>query len=339
MRSPLPAVSATAIGLILLSGCSDTSDTTNADAASQEAPPAPAGSEATSPAPRETAAELPAGMVELGDSLPDDGETGGSWEIETSPLKPWKTTPKAREVPDGWKTAVLTLTLTNTSSEIKPLPTPTVTARYGPEGREAAQFTDTGLTDLDYRLGEESDPKNIGPHKTANMRVGIAVPSKAAGQSVTLSIGDSFAEGPFPGQPAQPQIQTRPKASAKDLMKFDSWSSADRQPLRLAQPVVTPTQAGKVEVSLDVTFFNTEEAVNPVTRELGEAILRISYGDDLKETPDDPSIRLQNLAPSRAATKTITFKLPKAAVPGPLIIEVDSPFDGHVVTYEGEMSS
>jgi hypothetical protein len=207
------------VAATLMAGCS-----------SEPAPAPPSGQQgATAKSSPEPAAQLPQGMHALGASTALDDDV---WTLKTTPLKPAQPSAKAKGVPADWLTATTDFVFTNTSDEIQRFPVVSVTGRYGAEGRPVEFFTDTGIAAVPVpALGEE--PRRVGPGQTVTSRLGIAVPSNAAGLPVTFTVQTQaylqmdqttqYFEGPFPGGPARPAPLPGKAATGKGVLRLGDW--------------------------------------------------------------------------------------------------------------------
>ncbi|MFD5425613.1 hypothetical protein [Streptomyces sp. NPDC127084] len=291
-------------------------------------------------------------MHPLGASTPLDGDT---WTLKTTALKATQPSAKAKGVPAGWLAATTDLVFTNTSDEIQSLPTVSVTGRYGGEGRPIESFTDAGIAPVPApALGEE--PRRVGPGQAVTARLGVAVPSDAAGQPVTFTVQSQaylrmdetvhYFEGRFPGRPAQPTPLTGTATMGKKgLLRLGDWNDDGVSRIRLSRLSTCDLKGGRRECTIQLTVLNTRPQVEEIGRTRLDNTLRIYYGATLQGpvvVPEGPGADRYDgggpIAPQRAATQTLRFALPPKAVPGPLTIEVTYPHGGGTrATYQAQV--
>ncbi|MFF1690810.1 hypothetical protein [Streptomyces sp. NPDC058254] len=323
----------------LLSGCSGHQDSAEdkSQAAAERPSTDPKSTQPSAPA-------LPEGMLRLGSSFPfrEEGQSD-SWKVSVSALSSAKPSVKASSIPDGWLALTTKVTFTNTDSGIAELHgSLNVTARYGPEGRTATAFTDTGIKGLAFP-GIETHPIRVRPGGTYTTTVGYAVPADTAGQPLTFTIeGDdpTYIEGAIPGAPARPvgTSQVRPVDTAKEL-KFGDWEEDDPW-LRIGQPRAAGTTAQGKRYAVDLSFFNNFD--DTLLGQRPEANLKVYAGAELTEGDFEENLSnlpsLAWIAPQRMATVTVHFTIPAKQIEGSVSIEVVDPY-GEDVTYTGDVKN
>ncbi|MEV5880660.1 hypothetical protein AB0L75_42115 [Streptomyces sp. NPDC052101] len=336
------AAAAVLAATVLLTGCGHSGGSVGSGQPSRTARPSASAQHAQADA-------LPKGMIRLGDKLPHtDDET---WAIATGPLKTVQATSKAKGLPSDWIAAASAFTFTNTSDQVQQVPADlNLTARYGPDGRTAATYTDTGVDGLPLdTLTTDPDPIRVPPGGTYTTRLGYALPQAAKGQPLTLTYTDGqntrYLEGTVPGapaaSPAAPGI--RPVGADKKTLAFGDWHAGDETTYLRVSPVkVTGTDAsGQRTCEIDLTFFNPAGEVSPLSQTPLEASVHVYYGKDLTEADtvkEYTGLSGAFIAPQRTATVTAHFTLPAKAVPGPVTIEIGNS-EGHRVTYAGDVKN
>ncbi|GHE14783.1 hypothetical protein [Streptomyces alanosinicus] len=327
---------------VLLTGCGHSKENAGSDKPSRAARP-------TASAKPAQANELPTGMIQLGAKLPhDDDET---WAIATGSLKTVQATSKAKGLPPGWLALATTFTFTNTSDQIQQVPTDLVQiARYGPAGRTASTYTDTGIDGLPLdTLTNDPDPIRVSPGATYTTRLGYAVPQAAKGQPLTLTYADGqntrYLEDTVPGAHAAPPVAAaiHPASADKKTLAFGDWHAGDETTYLRVSPVkVTGTDtSGQRTCEIDLTFFNPDKEVSPLSQTPLEANVHVYYGTSLTEADtvkEYTGLGGAFIAPQRTATVTAHFTLPPKAVPGPVSIEIGNS-DGHRATYAGDVGN
>ncbi|WP_406381458.1 hypothetical protein OHU25_00405 [Streptomyces sp. NBC_00117] len=305
----------------LLSGCSGHQD--SAEDKSQTAAERPSTDPKSTPP---SAPALPEGMLRLGSSFPfrEVGQSD-SWTVRVSALSSAKPSAKATSIPHGWRALTTKVTFTNTDSGIAELHgSLDVTARYGPEGRTAAAFTDTGIKGLTFP-DIETHPIRVRPGGTYTTTVGYAVPASTAGQPLTITIeGDNptYLEGAIPGPPASPvdTSHVQPVDTAKEL-KFGDWAE-DSPQLRIGQPRATGTTAQGKRYAVDLSFFNDFD--DTLLGNRPKANLKVYSGAELTEGDFEENLSnlpsLAWIAPQRMATVTVHFTIPGKQNEGPVSI-------------------
>jgi hypothetical protein len=342
MLSRQRAAAATVLATtLLLTGCGHSSSA-GPDTPSRTARPAASAQPAR-------ANVLPTGMIQLGAKLPHaDGE---AWAIATGPLKTAHATTKVKGLPTDWMALTTDFTFTNTSDQIQQVPTDLgLTARYGPDGRTAATYTDTGVEGLPLdTLTTEPDPIRVPPGGTYTTRLGYTVPQSAKGQPLTLTYTDGqntrYLEGTVPGAPAVPPVASgiHPVGADKKTLAFGDWHAGNETTYLRVSPVkVTGTDSsGQRTCEVDLTFFNPDEEVSPLSQTPLEANVHVYYGKSLTEADtvkEYTGLSGAFIAPQRTATVTAHFTLPTKAVPGPVTIEIGNS-EGHRVTYAGDVKN
>ncbi|MFI5634690.1 hypothetical protein ACIA8E_36150 [Streptomyces sp. NPDC051664] len=341
MRHRLRIAVSAVIAAALLTGCSNSGTTPD------HAPGEP--DTTAQPSPRPAADELPRGMVRLGQELPHDDED--TWVIKTGNLKTVQATAKAKGLPSGWLAVVSDFAFTNTTNQIQNVPSDlALTARYGPDGHTAPNFTDTGVVGLPLdTLTSDPEPIRVEPGGTHTTQLGFAVPRDAAGQPLTLTLEDGwnsrYVEGTIPGAAAHPVTASRihPVDESKKSLAFGDWHDGDEITWLRAAPVkVTGTdKTGQRTCQLDLTFFNPDTEVSQLSQTPLDANVHVYYGSDLKQADTVKEwlgLKGTFIAPQRTATVTAHFTLPPVALPGPISIEIGNR-DGHRVTYAGEVGN
>ncbi|WP_326771291.1 hypothetical protein [Streptomyces sp. NBC_01445] len=322
----------------LLSGCSGPQD--RAEDSSQAAAERPSTDPKSTPP---SAPDLPEGMVRLGSSFPfrEEGQSD-SWTVSVSALSSAKPSVKASSIPDGWRALTTKVTFTNTDSGIAELHgSLDVTARYGPQGRTAAAFTDTGIKGLAFP-DIESHPIRVRPGGTYTTTVGYAVPADTAGQPLTFTIeGDdpTYFEGAIPGAPARPVDTSHVQPDTTKELKFGDWEE-DSPWLRIGQPRTAGATAQGKRYAVDLSFFNNFD--DTLLGNRPEANLKVYAGAELAEGDFEENLSnlpsLAWIAPQRMATVTVHFTIPGKQIDGPVSIEVVDPY-GEDVTYTGDVKN
>ncbi|MER6074645.1 hypothetical protein ABT187_38695 [Streptomyces sp. NPDC001817] len=327
---------------VLLTGCGHSGGSGGSDRPSRAARPRASASPAQADA-------LPTGMIRLGAKLPHtDDET---WAVSTSPLKTVRATTKAKGLPSGWTALATAFTFTNTTDQIQEIPTDLIqAARYGPDGRSAATYTDTGIDGLPLdTLTTSPDPIRVPPGGTYTTRLGYAVPEAAKGQPLTLTYADGqstrYLEDTIPGAPAAPPVASaiHPVSADKKMLAFGDWHAGNETTYLRVSPVkVTGTDgSGQRTCEVDLTFFNPDEEVSPLSQTPLEANVHVYYGKSLTEADtvkEYTGLSGAFIAPQRTTTITAHFTLPAKAVPGPVTIEIGNS-DGLRVTYTGNVGN
>ncbi|EST18005.1 hypothetical protein [Streptomyces roseochromogenus] len=336
------AAAAVLAATALLTGCGHSGGTVGSGQPSRTARPSASAHHAQADA-------LPTGMIRLGEKLPHtDNET---WAVATSPLKTVRATTKAKGLPSGWIALATAFTFTNTTDQIQQVPTDLIqAARYGPDGRSAATYTDTGIDGLPLdTLTNSPDPIRVPPGGTYTARLGFAVPEAAKGQPLTLTYtnGQStrYLEDTIPGATAAPPVASaiHPVSADKKMLAFGDWHAGNETTyLRVSAVKVTGTDAsGQRACEVDLTFFNPEEEVSPLSQTPLEASVHVYYGKSLTEADtvkEYTGLSGAFIAPQRTATVTAHFTLPAKVVPGPVTIEIGNS-DGLRVTYTGNVGN
>lgn len=328
-----------ATAAVLLSGCSGQQDSPKdrSDAA------AGASSAHRKPAPPSTPS-LPEGVLRLGASFPFQEKGGDSWKVSLGTLSPARPSAKASKVPDGWRALTTKVTLTNTSSGIAEFRgSLDITGRYGPQGRTAAAFTDTGVKGIE--VPDRARPIRVRPGAAYTTTVGYTVPDDAAGQPMTITVegGDdpTYLEGAIPGAPAQPvdTSQIKPVDATKEL-KFGDWEEADSPWLRVGQPRAAGATAQGKRYTVDLSFFNNFD--DTLLGHRPGANLKVYAGAELTEVDFEENLSLLPslawIAPQRMATITVHFIVPEKQKDGSVSIEVVDPY-GEDITYTGDVKN
>ncbi|MET7305278.1 hypothetical protein [Embleya sp. NPDC005575] len=255
----------------------------------------------------------------------------GDWQVSVSALTPTDATAAARSLPAQSMPLRATVTLTNTANHIASVPTTVVTARYGALGRTATAFTDTHLPGLPKPSSSTSRARVL-PGGVFTADIGIAVPARASGESVTVTTevteegmvnGENvFFEGRLPGTPQdapEPVPGSGPPPTGA-VLPLGAWSQHGYRvgPLRLE---ATPATDGRRTASLDLSYDNKGTSTRSG---LGRS-LSVLTGPDLTEA-DEVRAWLDYhdapIAPGRIATVTVSVTLPENAIPGPVTVEL-----------------
>lgn len=260
-----------------------------------------------------------------------------------SALSPARPSAKASKVPDGWRALTTKVTFTNTGSDIAEFRgSLDVTGRYGPQGRTAADFTDTGVKGIE--VPDPAHPIRVRPGAAYTTTVGYTVPDNAAGQPMTITVeGDdpTYLEGAIPGAPAQPvdTSQVKPVDATKEL-KFGDWEEADSPWLRIGQPRPAGTTAQGKRYAVDLSFFNDFD--DTLLGHRPGANLKVYAGAELTEVDFEENLSLLPslawIAPQRMATITVHFIVPGKQNDGSVSIEVVDPY-GEDITYTGDVKN
>lgn len=320
----------TALGVlagVLLAGCS-----AGGSGGSSAAPPhAPAGRLAPTSAP----GGLPAGIAPLGHPVAV-AEQG--WTLALSPFQEARSSADA--VPAGWTVLRTQVRFTNTTDTLALVPATTLTVRYGALGRAAVPVKDAALPGLPTADGGVKEL----PGASFTTDLGVAVPPQARGQRVTVTAAATevgmaepdnvFYEGTLPGRPSAGGDTAAPAPSTAGspaaVLHFGTWSSGG---VRVSPITLGAAADGFRQASVDLTVDNSS---NQPLSGIGTN-LQIMTGTALADTAtataglDYPDAAI---APRRAATETVHFKLPVTALPGQITVEATGP-DGTRTTFSG----
>uniref|UniRef100_UPI00099E1C4B hypothetical protein n=1 Tax=Streptomyces graminilatus TaxID=1464070 RepID=UPI00099E1C4B len=214
------------------------------------------------------------------------------------------------------------------------------TARYGELGRQAeAEDTENEAAGQ----SGESDPARVRPNGSVTTQVRLAFPADAGGQRVTVTAETTqeglaepellFFEGALPGRATAASSET-PRAGSpggQGVTQLGQWH-ADSVRLSTVSVVGSgSTRTAELELSV------ANRGADPMTG-LGTT-LRVFTGQDLHLAATIHPVYGYHdaaIAPRRTATQTVSFRVPKAAVGGPLTIEAVGT-DGSRVTFEGRL--
>ncbi|MFD0515945.1 hypothetical protein ACFQ0Q_47360 [Streptomyces aureus] len=322
----------------LLSGCSGHQD--SAEDKSQTAAERPSTDPKSTPP---SAPALPEGMLRLGSSFPfrEVGQSD-SWTVRVSALSSAKPSAKATSIPHGWRALTTKVTFTNTDSGIAELHgSLDVTARYGPEGRTAAAFTDTGIKGLTFP-DIETHPIRVRPggtHHHSRLRR-PRQHRRTTPDHHHRGRQPHLPRGRDPRPPASPvdTSHVQPVDTAKEL-KFGDWAE-DSPQLRIGQPRATGTTAQGKRYAVDLSFFNDFD--DTLLGNRPKANLKVYSGAELTEGDFEENLSnlpsLAWIAPQRMATLTVHFTIPGKQNEGPVSIEVVDPYREDV-TYTGNVKN
>jgi hypothetical protein len=251
------------------------------------------------------------------------------------------------------------VTFTNATDQIQSLPEIDVKARYGAYGRPTAQFTDpaAGISGIP-EPNTDGDSPRTAPEGSFTTAIGIAIPATTPPGDATITFivqpwiagegsarAPMFFEGAFLGATTAITPALRPPITRKNILALGEWNDDGDTRLRLSPIRVDgPAADGTRTCSMDLTVVNGATG-NTLTTSM-DTVVNISYGQALTQGPvispgPGPSTYSDApIAPGRAATETLHFTLPAAAVPGPVTIDVayGNSGDGHRTTYEGTLS-
>ncbi|MFF9458030.1 hypothetical protein [Streptomyces flaveolus] len=320
LRHALPTVLLT--GAVLISGCVGSDSKPKADGQATRS---------TTPASRPSPSTvLPDGIVKFGTPLPVGDE---AWTVT---LQSFERLPAGAVpgVPAGSSAYTTRVTVANLRTQVATAPRTAVTARYNTLGRTAVEAAD-GST-----ASAEDEPQQVRPNGSVDRDLKLVFPDQAQGLPVTVTVEATleglaepellFFEGPLPGSAAaSPDPQAPLGAPAgQSVTPLGQWNGH----VRVGKVTVSGKGASRTG-SLELSVVNRSGDPMPG---LGST-LRILTGQDLHLAATVRPVygyRDAAIAPYRAATQAISFRVPEAAVGGPVTVEVVETA-GSRITFEG----
>ncbi|WP_331731588.1 hypothetical protein [Streptomyces sp. NBC_00073] len=320
LRHALPTV--LLAGAVLISGCTGSGNDPKTDGPTSSAPGA-------RPSPSTV---LPDGIVKPGTALPVGG---GAWTVTLQDFErlPDGTVPA---VPAGSSAYTARVTVANQRAQVATAPKTTVTARYGVLGHTAAEATHKNTP------SSGDGPQQVRPNGSIDRDLRLFLPDQAHGLPVTVTVEATeeglaepellFFEGALPGgATASPDPQAPQGAPARQsATPLGQWNDH----VRVGEVTVSGEGASRTG-SLKLSVVNRSGGPMPG---LGTT-LRILTGSDLHLAATVRPVygyRDAAIAPYRTATQSVSFRIPEAAVGGPVTVEaVDA--GGSRITFEGRL--
>ncbi|WP_331729182.1 hypothetical protein OG592_43440 (plasmid) [Streptomyces avidinii] len=320
LRHALPTV--LLAGSVLISGCAGSSSDSKADGPTSSAPGA-------RPSPSTV---LPDGIVKPGTALPVGD---GAWTVTLQGFErlPDGTVPG---VPAGSSAYTARVTVANRRAQVATAPKTAVTARYGVLGRTAAEGTDKSTP------SSGDGPQQVRPNGSVDRDLRLVLPDQAQGLPVTVTVEATeeglavpellFFEGALPGgAAASPDAQVPQGAPAgQSARPLGQWNDH----VRVGEVTVSGEGASRTG-SLELSVVNRSGDPMPGLA----TTLRILTGPDLQLAATVRPVygyRDAAIAPYRTATQSVTFRIPEAAVGGPVTVEaLDA--GGSRITFEGRL--
>ncbi|WP_327740546.1 hypothetical protein OG749_46800 (plasmid) [Streptomyces nojiriensis] len=321
LRHALPT--ALLAGAMLISGCASSGNDPKADSQPTSSAPGARPSPST---------VLPDGIVKPGTALPVGD---GAWTVTLQGLErlPDETVPG---VPAGSSAYTSRVTVANQRAQVATAPKTAVTARYGALGRTAAEGTAKNTP------SSGDGPQQVRPNGSVDRDLRLILPDQAQGLPVTVTVEATeeglaepellFFEATLPGgAAATPDPQAPQGAPASHSARpLGQWNDH----VRVGEVTVSGEGASRTG-SLELSVVNRSGGPMPG---LGTT-LRILTGPDLQLTATVRPVygyRDAAIAPYRTATQSVSFRIPEAAVGGPVTVEaLDA--GGSRVTFEGRL--
>ncbi|MFD8882080.1 hypothetical protein ACFV0H_06095 [Streptomyces erythrochromogenes] len=321
LRHTLPTV--LLAGAVLISGCAGSDSEPKGD---RQATSSTTAAARPSPSP-----VLPDGIVKPGAPL---AVGDGAWTVTLQGLEPLPTG-TVPNVPAGSSAYTARVTVANQRAQVATAPRTAVTARYGALGRTASEATDSSTS------SSKDEPQQVRPNGSVDRDVKVVLPDQAKGQPVTVTVEATeeglaepellFFEGALPGAATSPDTQAPQGAPAgQSVTPLGQWN----ENVRVGKVTVGGEGASRTG-SLELSVVNRSGDPMPG---LGTT-LRILTGQDVHLAATVRPVygyRDAAIAPYRTATQTISFRVPEAAVGGPVTVEaVDA--GGSRITFEGTL--
>ncbi|MEV6581474.1 hypothetical protein AB0M92_25305 [Streptomyces sp. NPDC051582] len=319
LRHTLPTV--LVAGALLISGCAGSDSDPHADGKPTTSAPAARPSSST---------VLPHGIVKPGTALPVGD---GAWTVTLQGVErlPAGAVPG---VPAGSSAYTARVTVANQRAQVATAPRTAVTARYGALGHTA--------TEADSSTSSAKDePQQVRPNGSVDRDLKLVLPDQAQGLPVTVTVEATeeglaepellFFEGALPGTAASPDTQAPQGAPAgQSVTPLGQWNGQ----VRVGKVTVSGEGASRTG-SLELSVVNRSRDPMPG---LGTTV-RILTGQDLHLAATVRPVygyRDAAIAPYRTATQSVSFRVPEAAVGGPVTVEaVDA--GGSKVTFDGTL--
>ncbi|MEU2769824.1 hypothetical protein ABZ628_24165 [Streptomyces diastaticus] len=227
------------------------------------------------------------------------------------------------------------MTVANQRAQVATAPRTAVTVRYGALGRTATEGTDSSPSP------STDEQQQVRPNGSVDRDVQLVLPDQAQGLPVTVTVEATeeglaepdplFFEGALPGTAASPAARAPQGGPAtQSVTPLGQWNGQVRVgKVTLSGEGASPT--GSLELSV------VNRSGDPMPG-LGTT-LRILTGEDLHLAATVHPVygyRDAAIAPYRTATQTVSFRVPEAAVGGPVTVEaVDA--GGSKATFEGTL--